>query len=1139
MFIQKVSSRSLRFVMMTVAALMISAGAMWAQNVNVKGTVTDEAGQPLPGVYVLVQGTTNGTATDIDGAYSLSVPSDGTLVYSLMGMRDATVPVNNRSVINVTMQEDAELLDEAIVVGFGTQKKENLTGAVASVNAEEALASRPIADVSRGLQGMVAGMTVQVGDGEVGSATRIRIRGQIGSEQGGASPLILLDNVEIPSISMVNPEDIASISVLKDAASASIYGAKAAFGVVLITTKKGTGSDQESVTVNYSGNLSFNSMAKDYNMADVDALHYTVEAAERVGTYTPVGAFWLIDRAGYNAAVAWKQKYKDLSPNAPFTYGRDWYVDNSGRKIGVRTFDPYDYMIKENRPSHSHNLSIAGRKGNTDFNITLGYLDQEGLVKPAENDDYRRWNANVRVSTKLNDWVSVRAGIMYSKEQKRWAYASSSTSADVWLYTYRWGPTFPMVSTDEYGNRLRNSPNELENANTAYNSYSYTSTTAGLTITPLKNWNIDFDYTYAVRDETAWRPGTVHTGGDTWVAPNPVAGATVANEWAEYNLLGSNIPAYVLNVYDYGNSSSSYDHVYRSGYTSQRQTYILKSTYEWNFLEDHTFNFMLGFQAVDYQNEGSWSRKYTLLDYANPQFDLAIGSQFAGGGHEWESQAGVFGRINYNYKNKYLVEANLRYDGSSKFPTDLKWRWFPSFSAGWVVSEEPWMKGISNVLSFLKVRGSWGKIGDQTVANSLYIPTMTFTESSWIENGAKFNYYTTPGAVRPDITWQDIVTLDVGVDARLFRDLGITFDWYSRKTENMIVPGAGIGYNFGASAPMGNFGSLKTNGWELTLDYGHMFSNGFSLAVTASISDAKTTIDEYGTGRSIDNWYNGKTYGEIWGYRVDRLFQNDDFAYDNNGNLIRVESSDGYSVNQFKDPNMPTQGYLNSGNLVFGPGDMKYKDVNGDGVINDGQRTVEDHGDLEVIGNSTPRYEYSFRVDMAYKGFDLSLFLQGVGKRDLWNASFLGIPGYNSSDGSMPQTFAGDFWYETFDAEGNVIDANYDAYYPRAANMGGGSGFNTVCNDRLLLNMAYLRLKNVTLGYTLPQHITKKAYINKLRVYVSLENFLTFDKLNGLPIDPEAIPGVSYFDSSNYNLGRIGNGVPAMKTASVGLQITF
>ena len=1137
MFIQKVSSQFLRFVLMTFASLLISAGAMWAQNVNVKGTVTDKDGQPLAGVYVLVQGTTHGTATDVDGAYSLSAPSNGTLIYSMLGMQDATVAVNGRSSIDVTMQENATLLNEAVVVGFGSQKKENLTGAVASVNVEEALASRPIQDVSRGLQGLVPGMTIQVNDGEVGSDTRIRIRGQVGSYQGGASPLILLDNVEIPTISMVNPDDIASISVLKDAASSSIYGAKAAFGVILITSKKGTGSDAETVTVNYSGNVSFSSMAKNYSMADVDGLHYTVEAAERVGTYTPVGAFWLIDRAGYNAAVAWKEKYKNLDPDAPFTYGRDWYVDASSRKIGVRTFDPYDYMVEENRPSHQHNLSVAGRKGNTNFNISFAYLDQQGLVKTAKHDDFRRWNANVRVSTQVNDWLNVHTGLMYEKHQKRWAYASSSTSADVWLYTYRWGPTFPIVSLDENGNRLRNPANEIENANTAYNSYSYSSINGGLTITPLKNWNIDFDYTYSERNDTAWRPGTVHTGADTWVAPLRVADATIENEWAEYNQLGSTIPAYTLPVSTYADSFGSYDHVYRSAYTSQRQTWIAKTTYDWNFLEDHTLNFMLGFQAVDYVSEGNWSRKYELLDYSNPQFDLAVGEQFVGGGHSWESQAGFFGRINYNYKNKYLLEANVRYDGTSKFPTNLQWRWFPSFSAGWVVTEEPWMKGISNVLSFFKIRGSWGKIGDQTVSNSLYIPTMDQGQSSWLEDGKKPFYFSTPKSVASDITWQDIATVDVGFDARLFRDLGITFDWFSRKTENMIVPMEGVGYNYGTTAPNGNYGSLKTNGWELSLDYGHVFNNGLSLAVSASVADAKTTIDEYGTTNLISGWYNGKTYGEIWGYRVDRLFRKDDFVYDEKGNLITVKSTDGYNVYQFADPNMPTQGYLNSGSLIFGPGDMKYKDLNGDGVINDGKGSLEDHGDKEVIGNTTPRYEYSFRVDVGYKGFDLSLFFQGIGKRDLWNASFLGTPGYNSSDGAMPQTFAGDFWYETVDGAGNVVDANYNAFYPRAANA--GEAFNAVCNDRLLLNMAYLRLKNVTLGYTLPKHITQKAYISKLRVYVSLENFFTFDNLRGLPIDPEVIPGYSYYSSGKYNSGRIGVAVPAMKTASVGLQLTF
>ena len=1133
MFIHKISSRLLRSVAMAFVVTALSVGTMWAQNISVTGTVKDSNGEPLPGVYVYVQGTTTGASTDVDGKYTLSAPANATLIFSSMGMKDAVFPVNNRTVINVVMEEDAVKLDDVVVVGFGSQKKANLTGAVASVDLQNSLDSRPIPDISRGLQGAVPGMTIQIGSGEVGADARIRIRGQIGSNLGGASPLILLDNVEIPSIQMVNPDDIESISVLKDAASASIYGAKAAFGVILITSKKG--AETESVSVNYSGNVAFSSMAQKYEMGDVDALHYTVEAAERVGTYTPVGAFWLIDRAGYNAAVAWKEKYKNLDPDSPMTYGRDWYVDASGRKIGIRTYNPYDYLIRDAAPSHSHTLSVAGKKGSTSFNASFGYLDQEGLMKPAKHDDYRRWNANIRVSTKVNDWFTVRGAMMFSKYEKRWAYGTSGGS-DNWLYVYRWGPTYPLVPTDEWGNNIRTAAYEIANDNTAYNSYAYTSVTAGTTITPVKDWNIDFDYTYATRNEIAWRPGTLPYAGDTWVNAVAVPNTTINNEWAEYNQLGSTIPVYMLNQSYYNTSYSSWDHVYRSAYTSQRQTYILKSTYALKIKDNHQFNFLVGMQAVDYDNDGNWSRRYQLLDYKNPQFNFAIGDQFVGGGYSWDSQLGFFGRINYAFKDKYLLEANLRYDGSSKFPTGLKWRWFPSFSAGWAVSEEPWMKSISNVLSFLKVRGSWGKVGDQTVNSSLYIPTISSNTTSWIEEGGnKAMSFSTPAAVASDITWQDIATIDIGFDARLFRSLGVTFDWYSRETSNMIVPLEGIGYGFGTSSPNGNFGSLTTSGWELALDYGHRFKNGLSITVNASIADAVTKIDKYGTGTIVTNWYNGKTYGEIWGYKVDRLFQKDDFVYDSNGQLIKIQK-DGYTINQFSDPNMPNQGKLNSGSLVFGPGDVKFKDLNGDGLINNGDNTLADPGDRTVIGNSTPRYEYTFGVDLAYKGFDLRLFFQGIGKRQIWGDGALAIPGFNSSDGSMPQTFAKDFWYETFDSNGNVIDANYDAFYPRAANS--GAAFNMVTNDRYLLNMAYLRLKNVTLGYTLPESVTRKAYIKNLRVYVSLENFLTFDHLRGLPIDPEEIPGVGYNDTE-YNSSRAGVGVPGMKTASVGLQITF
>ena len=1145
MFIHKNLSRSLRFVVMTLVAAAFSVSA-WAQNISVTGTVTDVNGEPIIGAYVVQQGTQNGTATDIDGKYQISVPSNGTLVFTLVGMKDAVVPVNGKAVVNVTMQEDAEMLDDVVVIGFGTQKKENLTGSVASVNVSKALESRPIADVGRGLQGMTPGLNIQQGSAEVGSESIIRIRGQVGSAQGSASPLILLDNVEIPSIQMVNPDDIESISVLKDAASAAIYGAKAAFGVILITSKKG--AKTESVSVNYSGNISFQNMAEKYEMGGVEGLHYTVEAAERVGTYTPTGAFWLIDRAGYEAAKAWKKKYANLDPNSPLTYGRDFYVDGSGRKIGVRTYDPYEYLIRDNAPTMSHNLSVAGKTGNTNYNISLGYLDQSGMMKTTDYDKFSRYNANVRLSTKVNDWVTVRAGLMFSKTEKNWAYATNSTTADVWYYLYRWGSTYPLVAKDENGSYLYNATAETSQANKASKINKYTSVNAGVTVTPLKNWNIDFDYTFANNEVVNLYPGIRYTGAHIWYStsldPN---GTMIDNEWNDYNLLGSQIPKRYFAPYEYTSSTATLNSIYRDAYTSERQTFNAKTTYDLTLKENHKFNFMLGLQAVDYENEGHWARKYGLLDINNPQFDLATEGRASGygGGASWESQLGFFGRINYSFKDKYLFEANLRYDATSKFPTDLQWQWFPSFSAGWRVTEEPWMEGVKGVLSSLKVRGSWGSIGDQSVSSSLYIPTMSQGTSSWIHNGTKDIYFGTPGAVASDITWQEIQTLGFGLDAKLFNKIGITFDWFERKTKNMIVGAEGLGIGFGTTAPKGNYGDLSTRGWELSLDYGHVFESGLTLNVTAGVADAVTTIDKYGSATGINGWYNGKTYGEIWGYKVDRLFQKSDFVYNADGTLKVVAANDpsnpeGYAYKhyEFADPNTPLQGYLNSGSLIFGPGDVKFKDLNGDGVINDGSNSINNHGDKTVIGNTTPRYEYNFRVDLTYKGFDFSAFFQGVGQRDMWGSSSLTIPGFNSGDGAMAGTFANDFWYETI-VDGQVVDANYDAFYPRAANCGNSPKFNMVTNDRYLLDMSYLRLKNVTLGYSLPEKLINKVKIQKLRVYVSLENFLTFDNLNGLPIDVEEVIGYSSFNSSNYNSGRAGLGTPAFKSASFGVQLTF
>ena len=1139
MHVSKKRDRLVRNVL-SVFALLLITGTMWAQNIKVTGIVKDNKGVPQIGVAVVISGTRTGVSTDVNGAYEISAPARGTLVFSAIGMIKQEIPVNNRSTIDAILQEDTLLLEELIVVGFGTQKKENLTGAVATVDTK-ILEARPIADIGRGLQGSTPGLSVVIPSGEIGSDPIMKIRGQVGSWQGGSSPLILMDNVEIPSIQMINPDDVESISVLKDAASSSIYGAKAAFGVILITTKKG--AKTESVNVSYSGNLSFQNIAKKMEMGGLDAFEYSVLAMERVGS-TVSGAFWMYTREGYEKAKVWKDKWGSVvKPNDPMLYGRDWYVNVDKYKIGLRTYDPYDYMIKEWTPTQTHSLSVNGKSGKTDYNMSFGYLDQTGIIKPSKIDDFNRYNGSVRVGTDVNKWLRVYAGAMYSKRVKRYAYATNSTTADPWLYLYRWGTTYPMTTED--GNPVRSPAYEMSAANTASQETNYTSLNGGIIITPMKDWKINFDYTHANQEYINERPGTRFTAADTW------AGALVKND-ADGNRIYMNdsgevvtsttpgaMPAYKLNYYTYtGFTGSNPDHVYRYSKNDKWNTINFNTTYDLNITDAHKVKVMLGMNSSGYINAYNWSNATQLIDITNPQFDLATGTQTTSGGEYWESQLGFFGRLNYNYKEKYLFEANLRYDGTSKFPTDLKWRWFPSFSAGWRVNEEPWMEWARPKLNAFKLRASWGTIGDQSVSNSLYMPTMGGSTTSWLIGGAKLYQFGTPGAVVAAITWQDITTLDLGLDSRFFNsDLGFSFDWFNRNTENMIVPEEGIPATFGTVAPQGNYGSLKTNGYEIQLDYNHRFKSGLGVNFVATLSNAITKITKYGTTQSIGAWYVGKTYGEIWGYETDRLFQKNDFVYGSDGKLVQVLTADGlYTVNKTVDPNIATQGKLQGGTFKFGPGDVKYKDLNGDGVINSGNSLLTnangdpDYGDLKVIGNSTPRYQYSFRAGLDYKGIDFSVFIQGVGKREIWGDGFLAIAGYETSNGAMPQAMAGNFWRED----------RTDAFYPAPVNMGtSNTGYNMQVQSKYLLNMAYLRVQNITLGYAVPSNMLKKINVRKLRIYVALENFFTFDHLGTLPIDAEDINGYSMWNTTGYNLSRTGVGTPVFKSVSVGLQLNF
>lgn len=1111
---------------------------------TVTGTVSGPDG-PLAGVTVSVVGSSVKASTDESGKFSISAAVGSTLRFSYVGYESKEVTVAGNT-MNVTLQSSSDLLDEVVVVGYGTQKKGNLTGAVSTISVKDNLEGRPIADVGRGIQGVTPGLTVTVPSGEVGSDPRIKIRGAVASLQASGDPLILLDNVEIPSIQYVNPDDIESITVLKDAASSSIYGAKAAFGVILITTK--TGAKGEKIDISYSNNFSFQNPFKQYEMGRINALKYTKDAMERVGSNIS-GAFYYVTPEGYEMAKEWDDKYgTTLGPNDPTVFGRDWIVDptNTSRKIGLRTYDPYDYMVREWAPTITNNASLNGSVGKTKYTATFGHIAQSGMLKAGDSDKFKRANAAVRVSTDVSDYLTLRAGAMFSQRKKLYPYATNSTTADPWYYMYRWSSVYPM-GLDENGSKIRSPWSEYDDANEASMKRNYINLNAGATVNMTKNWRLDVDYNFTNEDYDWFRPGTRFTAANSWIAPVQRLDANGNQVYVDNT--GAVVPAgspgaiaaYDLNTHEYTAPGANPDHVYARAAYEYKHTFNAFTTYNLNLDNGHEFKFMLGSNLVSDYGKYNWTQKTNLLDLSNPQFDLASGTVTGSGGTFWTSQVGFFGRVNYAYKNKYLLEANARYDGSSKFVDDLIWRWFTSASAGWVASEENFMQWAKPALSHLKFRGSYGVIGNQAVPASLYTPNMFPYETLWIGGQNKYYGVPTPTFSLRDISWEDLETFDFGVDARFLNNrLGLVFDYYVRNTNNMFVGFQGTTWTTGGAAPLGNFGTLKTKGYEVAVDYNHRFESGLGINVRANFDDAISRFYNVTSQRTTGSFYDGSAYGDIWGYETDRLYQMDDFVLGADGKpqLINLtEDMTKYFANgdgkayQLKDPNGVYQPRLeNTNTFNFGPGDVKFKDLNGDGEIDNGDGTVDNPGDRRIIGNTTPRYNYGLRLGADYKGFDFSIFFQGTGQRAMWGNGALAIAGFNTADGAMPAAIVDDYW----------TPDNTAAFYPAAFNNAGSNDANNMqVQSKYLLDLSYTRIKNITFGYVLPKSFIAPAKLSNVRVYVALENFFTWDKLNGLPIDPEVVSGFSMFNESNYNTGRTGVGTPTFKSASFGVQLNF
>ena len=1059
-----------------------------SQTATITGKVFDKNGNPVIGASVLVKGTNTGGMTDIDGNFSVKAAPGAKLQISYVGFE--TREVDAKQGMEVTLSDNPELLDEVVVVGYGVQKKVNLTGAVANIDVDEAVGSRPITDVAKALQGVSPGLSVTTNVGGVGVDSNIRLRGTTGSLNAGSgtSPLILVDNVEVPSLSLVNPNDIESISVLKDAASAAIYGTRAAWGVILITTKQG--KKNEKPTVKYSNNFAWSTPTMMPQVATSwGSAQAALIAAQRSGNNTVSSIGYNIDELAIQKMKEWDAQYGGMSQEqlGEMQLGRD-FEQRDGKYYFYRSFDPLEMFMKDWTPQMKHDLSVSGGSEKTTYNVNLGYLKQDGIIK-VNTDKYERFTLNATVNTQIRDWWSFHSNVMFSRSQKKEPYPYTSGYTDMWYYLLRWPAFYPYA--DYQGIPFRSAVTEAAQAKDMKTTTNYTRANVGTVISPIEGLNINFDYTFGLYNTYQKREG-----GEVW----------------GWNMFNTTNPLSYESFY-----GANHNRVQE--YDTYTMTNVFKAyaTYDKSFNEKHNLKVMVGMDAESRENIRNYSEGRTLVNFDNPEIALTIGDEYSREGvpyHNDYASAGVFGRVNYDYMGKYLLEVNARYDGSSKFPEGDKWAFFPSASAGWRLSDEAFMEWTKPALSNFKIRGSYGTIGNQDVDANAYLSSIAVgTSSGWVINNLELPYLGVPSIVSPSLTWERVSTVDIGFDARFFDNaFGITFDWYQRMTTGMHSPGETLPATFGGASPDVNEGELRGRGFEIALDYNHMFDCGLGLTVTANLSKVREEITKYNNpNKNIYGYYEGKIIGEIWGYETDRLFQYEDCYQDADGKWF-VD----YSKN-------PDQTLYETGAFKFGPGDVKYKDLNGDGQITYGKETLDDHGDLKRIGNTTPNFEYGFSIGLTYKGFDFYTFFQGVGSRDVWAVGQTGVPGFMPTEGWLEHQM--DYW----------TPENTDAFYPTPTSHSWiNNGQNFLRQTRYLQDMSYLRCKNITLGYTFPEKWMKKITFTSGRVYVSAEN--VFEFYNGyIPVDPETTEKAA---ASNGEY-KFGKSYPFMRTVSFGVQLTF
>lgn len=1050
---------------------------------KVTGVITDEHGEPIIGANIMEKGTTNGTITDVDGRFSLEITQGSGLSVSYIGYVPKEIIPKGDKDLQIILLEDTQNLEEVVVVGYGTQKKVNLTGSVSQITSKD-LANRPVNTVAQMIQGTMPNVKVAVGSGAPGQGGSINIRGT--GSINGDSPLVLVDGVP-GDLNRLNPSDIESISVLKDAASAAIYGARGAFGVVLVTTKSAKAGKMQ---ISYDGYVAFSTptVSTDFLTTGYDYVTLN-DAAFKNATGKTYTGYSEEDMAALEARRYDKTEHPD----------RPWIVvaPYKGKDIYnyYGNWDWWHFLYKDWMPSHSHSINMSGGTDKVNYMISGSYYNKKGMLKK-NTEDYQSFTLTTKINVQLTPWLKITNNVQYFDKKYTYPGMEGETNENWQNVNVHALPCYAPMNPDgtfTY-NTMKNSysiadgriANLLSDVSKGKKGVHELKETLALEATITKNLKFKADYTFQFYMADDW-----YRRGKEYYSIQP----GVLQEIPNFNT-------------DYYKKTIWYDPMHvANAYLSFDKS-----------IKDHSFGFTGGINYENKKHHRVMGQKYDLISNTLNDLNLGTGEALATGGQYEYELFGAFFRVNYDYKDRYLIEINGRYDGTSKYKSGKRFGFFPSVSAGWRISEEEWFAPAKKYVENLKVRASYGTLGNQLSGSNYYpyISAMSATQSNWLIDGKKSYNVSAPNPVSDNLTWEKATTINLGLDFNVLNNrLSFTGDYYVRNTTDMLVDGLSLPGVFGASSPKQNAGDLRTKGFELTIAWNDNFTLGkkpFSYGASFTLGDATSEITRYEANAKglISTYYVGKKIGEIWGYRTDGLFQSDEEAtqYNQQVNQRYVNNRIYKSPGDWGKPKA---------------GDVKFLDLDGNGKIHPGASTLDNHGDLEIIGNTTPRFNYGFSMNAGWNGIDFSAFFQGIMHQDFYPGSdmdrFWG-PYSRPYYSFIPADFAKDVWSED----------NKDAYFPQPRGYAAldGNCQLSVKNDRYLQNLGYLRMKNLVVGYTLPFAISKKVCIEKLRFYASAENLFYLTSFRSNYIDPE--------QAASTDTGRI---YPLSKTFSVGVNVTF